>query len=494
MTSPRVCARCDFSLCKNISAPHAGLFPFMAHPLEQETIVALATPPGKGSIAAIRISGPRAWDCVRSLLRGENTPEHLSSHRVVLAWLYAPNGEKLDQVTLVRYQAPRSYTGEDVVEIFCHGGRLIPNLIIEQLCTQGCRLAQPGEFTQRALLNGKLDLIQAEAVADLIEAESPAYLHGALAHLEGAFSRKLAELREKLLHACALLELGLDFSEEDVEFADRAELRNELVQLENMIVNLLHGFTRGQALKEGWRIAIIGKPNVGKSSLMNALLKYDRVIVSEIPGTTRDTIDERIFINGLLFRLIDTAGIREHAGELEKIGIERSRAAAQNADVILFVTDDAKDGDEGDRILAKECFDLKNKNGSIAVIQVRNKSDLPTAKEPFGVDEKNARAIRVSAIAGAGIDELEAAIAEAVMPLSNLSGAEVQHINLRQKLCLENARTALAGALSSLDKNLSAEFITIDLREVIHQLGVLIGEVTSEDVLGEIFSKFCIGK
>lgn len=466
----------------------------MAHRIEQETIVALVTPPGKGSIAALRISGPRAFACVNALLPRERALKNLPSNHVALAWLHAANGEALDQVTLVCYRAPRSYTGEDVVEIFCHGGKLIPNLIIEQLCAMGARLAQPGEFTQRALLNGKLDLIQAEAVVDLIDAESPAYLHGALAHLEGAFSRKLGELREKLLHACALLELGLDFSEEDVEFADRAELRNELLQLDKMITNLLNGFARGQALQEGWRIAIIGKPNVGKSSLMNALLKYDRVIVSEIPGTTRDTIDERLFINGLLFRLIDTAGIREHAGEIEKIGIARSRAAAQNADVILFVTDASKDGDETDRILAQECFDLKNKNGRVAVIQTKNKSDLPLAAKPFLFDKKTARAIHVSAITGAGLAELEAAIAEAVMPLSNLSSAEVQHINLRQKLCLENARAALTSALSSLEKNLSAEFITVDLREVIHQLGVLIGEVTSEDVLGEIFSKFCIGK
>ncbi len=466
----------------------------MVHPSEQETIVALATPPGKGSIAALRISGPHAFAYVDGLLTRDRSLENLQSNYVALTWLHAPNGEKLDQVTLVRYQAPRSYTGEDVVEIFCHGGRLIPNLIIEQLCALGCRLAQPGEFTQRALLNGKLDLIQAEAVADLIDAESPAYLHGALAHLEGAFSRQLADLREKLVHACAMLELGLDFSEEDVEFADRAELRNELLQLDKMIANLLNGFARGQALKEGWRIAIIGKPNVGKSSLMNALLKYDRVIVSDIPGTTRDTIDERIFINGLLFRLIDTAGIRQHAGEIEKIGIERSRAAAQNADVILFVTDDSKDGEEADHVLAQECFDLKNKNGRVALIQIRNKSDLPLAAKPFLFDKETARVIRVSAITGEGLDALETTIAATVMPLSNLSSAEVQHINSRQKLCLEKARAALASALSSLEKNLSAEFIVVDLREVIHQLGVLIGEVTSEDVLGEIFSKFCIGK
>mgnify|MGYP001577196015 CR=1 FL=1 len=466
----------------------------MAHREEQQTIAALATPPGKGSIAAIRISGPRAFSCVNGLLLAKRSLENFQSNRIFVAWLHSAEGEALDQVTLVRYQAPRSYTGEDVVEIFCHGGRLVPNLIIERLCALGCRLAQPGEFTQRALRNGKLDLIQAEAVADLIDAESPAYLRGALTHLEGAFSRQLEELRAKLVHACAMLELGLDFSEEDVEFADRAELQRELMLLDKMIANLLHGFARGQALKEGWRIAIIGKPNVGKSSLMNALLRYERVIVSDIPGTTRDTIDERVFINGLLFRLIDTAGIREHAGEIETIGIERSRAVAQNADVILFVTDDSQNGDEADLALAKECLALKNKGERVALIHVKNKFDLPAATRSFLFDEKNVQALRVSALSGSGIAELEHAIAASVLPLSNLSSAEVQHINLRQKLCLEQARVALSNALSSLDKNLSAEFIAVDLREVIHQLGVLIGEVTTEDVLGEIFSKFCIGK
>lgn len=466
----------------------------MAHPIEQETIVALATPPGTGSIAAIRVSGPRAWACVRELLRSEKSRETPASHRVRLAWLYAANGDALDQVTLVRYQAPHSYTGEEVVEIFCHGGRLISNLIIEQLCVVGGRLAQPGEFTQRALLNGKLDLIQAEAVADLIAAESPAYLQGALAHLEGAFSRQLRALRERLVHACALLELGLDFSEEDVEFADRAQLQRELDDLDRMIVQLLEGFARGQAMKEGWRIAILGKPNVGKSSLMNALLRYERVIVSDIPGTTRDTIDERIFMNGLLFRLIDTAGIREHADAIEKIGIARSRVAAQNAEVILFVTDDSQDADAADRRLAEECLAIVHQNPRVVVLHVRNKSDLPTAMQPFSFAEEQVRALHLSALSSVGIDALEHAIAAAVLPLSHASGAEVQHINLRQKLCLEKARAALQCARSSLEKNLSAEFIAIDLREVIHQLGVLIGEVTTEDVLGEIFSKFCIGK
>lgn len=470
----------------------------MAFSDDNQTIVALATPPGKGSIACIRVSGAKAFSAVNGLLPADKSLERFSYNTIGLVWLLAPNGERLDQVTLVRYQKPRSYTGEDVVEIFCHGGKLIPNLIIEHLSALGCRLAHPGEFTQRALLNGKLDLIQAEAVADLIGAESPAYLRGALAHLEGAFSRQLGELREKILHACALLELGLDFSEEDVEFADRAQLKNELLHLDKTIANLLSGFARGQALKEGWRIAIIGKPNVGKSSLMNALLKYDRVIVSDIPGTTRDTIDERLFINGLLFRLIDTAGIREHArdlaGEIEKIGIERSRRAAKEADVLLFVTDDSQNGEEADRILLEECFHLQNKNCQVAVIQVRNKSDLVIAPQPFLLEEKLSKSVRVSAITGAGIEELENTIAEAVMPFAGLSSSEIQHINLRQKLCLQNARSALASALSSLEKNLSAEFITVDLREVIHQLGVLVGEVTTEDVLGEIFSKFCIGK
>ena len=459
-----------------------------------DTIVALATPPGKGSIACIRISGPRSFALINSLLPTAQPIEELPARKIGVCWLRDEKNAVIDQVTLVRYCAPQSYTGEHVVEVFCHGGKIIPALIVDCLCTHGARLAGPGEFTKRALLNGKLDLIQAEAVAEIVDAESPAHLNAVMSQLEGAFSNKLADLRRRLVHACALLELGLDFSEEDVEFADRAQLHRELEQLDRVLAQLLAGFNSGQACKEGLRVAIIGKPNVGKSSLMNALLKHDRAIVSEIPGTTRDTIEERLLINGLLFRLIDTAGIREHMEQLEKIGSARSRRAAAQAEVILFVSDNSGRAHRDDFALANECRQLQASNGGVAIIHARNKCDLAESPQAFVFENGAATSVKTSALTGAGIERLEDLLSRTVAPQAARGTEEVFFINQRQKVCLEAARKALHAAQASLEQNLSAEFVVLDLREVIRQLEALLGEVTSEEVLGEIFANFCIGK
>ncbi len=472
-----------------------------------DTIAAIATPPGRGSIAGIRVSGPLAFQSVSKLLSAGKEILTLSPRHSYLVWLNTFEGKRLDQVTLIRYPAPNSYTGEDVVEIFCHGGRLAPNMILEQLCAAGCRLAEPGEFTRRAVFNHKLDLIQAESIAEIIDAESPVYLQHVLSHLEGAFSRQVSELRQRLLHACALLELGLDFSEEDVEFADRAQLQAELTQLDTMIARLLSGFDRGQALKEGWKLAIIGKPNVGKSSLMNALLRHDRVIVSPIPGTTRDTVEERIRLGGHLFRLIDTAGIRHldrnslpellplrHLDAIEQIGIERSRKAAQEADIIVFVTDSSMPADDEDQVIADVCLARAAGPGLLGVLHIRNKTDLPESPQAFHFDLKQIATIKTSAQTGDGIDALELALVDLVAKKSPAEAREVYYVNLRQRICLEKARAALRAAEQSLQNNLSAEFVAVDLREVIYQLGMLIGEISAEDILDEIFANFCIGK
>jgi len=461
---------------------------------EQDTIAAIATASGRGSLAALRISGPKAFVLVARLLPAGSELKQFTPRRCSLTWLCDLSGNRLDQVTVVCYPAPHSYTGEDVVEIFCHGGNLAPALILEQLCAAGCRLAEPGEFTKRAVLNHKLDLIQAESIAEIVEAESPAYLQNVLSHLEGAFSRQVSELRQRLLHTCALLELGLDFSEEDVEFADRAQLQSELTQLDVMMTRLLTGFERGQALKEGWKLAIIGKPNVGKSSLMNALLRHDRVIVSPIPGTTRDTVEERIRLGGHLFRLIDTAGIRQHGDALEQIGIARSRRAAQEADIIVFVTDGAADADQEDEAIAAACRARAATGSLLGILHISNKSDLPDSPRAFQFEADNVVMIKTSATTGAGIAALENALVSLVAAKASEDKSGVGYVNLRQRLCLEKARTALHAAVQSLHDNLSAEFIAVDLREVIYQLGALIGEVTSEDILGEIFANFCIGK
>ncbi len=465
----------------------------MAAP-EQDTIAAIATAAGRGSLAGLRLSGPGAFASLSRLLPKDRKLSSFLPRRSSLTWLCDLSGNRLDQVTVICYPAPHSYTGEDVVEIFCHGGNLAPALILEQLCAAGCRLAEPGEFTRRAVFHHKLDLIQAESIAEIVAAESPAHLQHVLSHLEGAFSRQVRELRQRLLHSCALLELGLDFSEEDVEFADRAQLHSELTQLEVMITRLLAGFERGQALREGWKLAIIGKPNVGKSSLMNALLRHDRVIVSPIPGTTRDTVEERIRLGGHLFRLIDTAGIRQHGDALEQIGIARSRRAAQEADIIVFVTDGAAAADHEDEDIAAACRARAASGSLLGILHISNKADLPASPQAFQFEAGGVATIRTSATTGAGIEALENALVGLVSAHAAADKSGVGYVNLRQRLCLEKARAALHAAEKSLHDNLSAEFIAVDLREVIYQLGALIGEVTSEDILGEIFANFCIGK
>ncbi|MDZ7266228.1 MAG: tRNA uridine-5-carboxymethylaminomethyl(34) synthesis GTPase MnmE [candidate division KSB1 bacterium] len=461
---------------------------------EQDTIAAIMTATGRGSVAGLRLSGPSAFAIASRLLPKGGELADFAPRRSHLTWLCDLSGNRLDQVMIVRYPAPHSYTGEDVVEIFCHGGTLVPHLILEQLCAAGCRLAEPGEFTKRAVLNHKLDLIQAEAVAEIIAAESPAYLQNVLSHLEGAFSSQVRALRQRLLHTCALLELGLDFSEEDVEFADRAQLQAELAQLDLMIARLLAGFERGQALKEGWKLAIIGKPNVGKSSLMNALLRHERVIVSPIPGTTRDTVEERIRLGGHLFRLIDTAGIRQHGDALEQIGMTRSRRAVQAADIIVFVTDGSGAADREDEAIAEICRARAATGSLLGILHVSNKADLPDSPHAFQFQAAEVARIKTSATTGHGIAELENALVELVTAKASANREETGYVNLRQRLCLEKARTALHAAAQSLHDNLSAEFVAVDLREVIFQLGALIGEVTNEDILGEIFANFCIGK
>ncbi|MGH7452483.1 MAG: tRNA uridine-5-carboxymethylaminomethyl(34) synthesis GTPase MnmE, partial [bacterium] len=426
---------------------------------EDDTIVAISSPPGRGAIVCVRVSGKSAFAAVARLLEKDKNIESFPPRTLHLVWLVNKERKRLDQVTLTRYVAPNSYTGEDLIEIFCHGGKWVPALIIENLCQVGCRLAEPGEFTRRAFFNNKLDLIQAEAVEDIIAAESPASLQNALHHLEGHFSERMRQLRQRLLHTCALLELGLDFSEEDVEFADRTQLRSELEGLEKEISFLLASFQRGQALKDGWRVAIIGKPNVGKSSLMNMLLRQDRVIVSSIPGTTRDTVEDSFMLDGPTgvaqrFRLIDTAGIRpdlplkvskESRGhdELEQQGILRSRRAAEEAHIILFVSDQSQPADHFDDAIVAEFSRFASDATGKKIIFVRNKSDLPKASNTVRLTFSVEVELETSAQTGAGITELEKALYAATNTNGTDRSGEVVLTNLRHKQCLEKALSAL---------------------------------------------------
>jgi tRNA modification GTPase len=472
----------------------------MANLIEEDTIVAIASAPGRGAIACLRVSGTEAYPAVEQLLEAGKTLETFAPHTIQLAWLVDRDGRRLDQAMVVRYPAPHSYTGEDVVEIFCHGGKWAPRLIVENLCHAGCRIAEPGEFTRRAFFNRKLDLIQAEAIEDIVAAESPAGLQNALHHLEGHFSEKLQQLRQKLVRSCALLELGLDFSEEDVEFADRAQLAAELDELEKEIRFLLSGFQRGQAIKEGWRVAIIGKPNVGKSSLMNVLLRDDRVIVSAQPGTTRDTVEDSLVLEGQRFRLVDTAGIRHSKDEVERAGVARSRRAAEQAHIILFLSDRSQPAEDLDYTIAAECARYTGQAGTEGampaknILHIRNKSDLPKASNTVQLSFPVDAELETSATTGAGIRELEKKLCALTGHEGQARAGEIVLTNLRHQQGLEKALAALIQARQSLETNLSAEFVATDLREVLHQIGILVGEVTTEDILGEIFAHFCIGK
>ena len=448
----------------------------------EDTITALATPPGVGAIGVIRLSGTNALPIANKIFKGKNLLLQ-QSHSVHFGHIISPSEkeETIDEVVVTIYKNPRSYTGEDIVEISGHGSPYILGRILEATVAAGARLAKPGEFTQRAFLNGKLDLAQAEAVADLIAANTKAAQQTALAQLRGGFSDDLKDLREQLINFAALIELELDFSQEDVEFADRKKLEILIQTLKFKIQNLIKSFEYGNAIKNGISVAIIGKPNAGKSTLLNALLNEERAIVSDIAGTTRDTIEETLNIQGILFRLIDTAGIREHARDvIENIGIERSRANAIKANLVLHLID-ATDKEAEDIDWLKH---LQEK-----IITVYNKSDLGTQPLPTTKD-----IIFISAKEKQGIDLLkqhmyEKALGDAVHTESTVV------TNVRHQAALTKVAESLEEIQSGMEHNISGDLLALDIRRALHYLGEITGQVeVDRDILGTIFGKFCIGK
>jgi len=457
----------------------------------QDTIVALATPPGVGAIGIIRLSGEKALKIADTIFKGKklsDQPGH-TCHFGVIINRNSKGGEQeaIDEAVACLFKGPRSFTGEDVVEISGHGSPYILGRIIELCIEAGARLAKPGEFTQRAFLNGKLDLAQAEAVADLIAANTKAAQQTALNQLRGGFSSELKALREELVNFAALIELELDFSDEDVEFADRTQLKELVTRIYNKTEELIDSFKLGNVIKNGVSVAIIGKPNAGKSTLLNALLNEERAIVSDIAGTTRDTIEETLNINGVLFRLIDTAGIREHSTDvIENKGIERSKANAAKADIILQVVDLMND--EGD-----ENFDWLNEF-ELKTITIYNKFHpwnkrmeeqgiLPTPLAP-AIDAKT----------GFGIDELKQYLYE--MAIGDTIQTESTIVtNARHHAALQKIKESLLAVKTGLGRNLSGDLLTIDIRRALHYLGEITGQVeVDRDILGTIFGKFCIGK
>ena len=445
-----------------------------------DTICALATATG-GAIGIIRISGPKSLEILshvftKDISNAQPNTIHYGNIKDV--------NEVVDEVLVSVFRAPRSYTGEDSVEISCHGSRYILNKVLALLIANGCRQAGPGEFTQRAYLNGKMDLSQAEAVADLIASTNQATHQIAMSQLRGHFSSKLAQLREQLLKLTSLLELELDFSDhEDLEFADRSELLELAKTIDNHVNRLAYSFQTGQALKQGIPVAIVGKTNVGKSTLLNRLLKDDRAIVSDVHGTTRDTIEDTIDINGITFRFIDTAGIRQTQDEVEQIGITRTYAAIDKARIVLWLIDAEPSTEDISDILQR----TENKK----LIVIKNKADKAdnnsynSLKLPF---------ITISAKFGTGIDELEQAIYEAA-DIPALTENDIIVTNARHYDALVRAHDSIQRVIDGLQIQLSGDLLSEDLRQALDTLAEITGgQITPNEVLGNIFKNFCVGK
>ena len=460
--------------------------------LNDETICAIATPPGHGGIGIVRVSGPRALALCAAVvrLRSGCAFEQVATHRAQPAELVRPSDPStiLDQALVTVMRAPTSYTGEDVIELSCHGNPLILELLCETLIQAGARLAEPGEFTRRAFLNGRIDLAQAEAVLDTITAKTAGALRVAQEQLRGRLSKSLGVLRERLISLLAHLEAGIDFVEEDIAFVSQPELIAGVAEARAEIDALIDSFREGRVLREGLSIAIVGRPNVGKSSLLNALLRRDRAIVTDIPGTTRDMLEETLNIRGIPVRLVDTAGLRETDDPVERHGIARSRTAIVDADLVIVMLDGSAPMTPDDQKLLAE---TERRARLVAI----NKSDLPAAWERRDLHLKDLPPIiGVSAKTEDGLDALRDTIRRLAMRPEFEPGERPIVTHLRHRTNLTRAAEALNTAQAAIVDGLPAECIAMDLRAAIEAIGAITGAITTEDILERIFRDFCIGK
>ncbi|NNV56690.1 tRNA uridine-5-carboxymethylaminomethyl(34) synthesis GTPase MnmE [Limnovirga soli] len=451
-----------------------------------DTIAALATPQGVGAIGVIRVSGAGSFTMVNALFPSKNLMEQ-ASHTLHVG-LLKQGAVVLDEVVLALFKGPRSYTGEDVIEISCHGSNYIQEQILQALVQQGARIAKPGEFTQRAFLNGKLDLAQAEAVADLIASNTEASKKTSIQQMRGGFSHALKDIRDQLLSFSALIELELDFSQEDVEFADRTQFFALLKEAQQKVGALLSSFALGNVIKNGVQVAIIGKPNAGKSTLLNTLLNEERAIVSDIAGTTRDTIEETLNINGILFRLVDTAGIREHTNDIiEGFGVERSLEKMRSADIVLYLFDVQTNTDadlqEITAMLQQE---------QIRYILVGNKADGDAGMYASKYTSAE-NIIYISARNKQNIATLTQALYSTTVQDATI-GEQTIITNARHVAALEKIQDAITEIMQGMEQGLSGDLLSLDIKTCLHYLGEITGEITNEDQLDYIFSKFCIGK
>ena len=461
--------------------------------IKNDTIIALATPSGVGAISVIRLSGDKAITIADSFFKSIKKDKKLTdqkTHTIHLGHI-VNNGLILDEVLVSVFKNPNSYTGENVVEISCHGSTYIQQEIIQLFLKNGCRMADNGEFTMRAFLNGKMDLSQAEAVADVIASNSEASHVMAIQQMRGGISNELKELRGQLLDFAALIELELDFSGEDVEFADRTKFKELVAKITQVLKRLIDSFSFGNAMKNGIPVAIIGEPNVGKSTLLNALLNEERAIVSDIAGTTRDAIEDELIIEGVAFRFIDTAGIRKTEDIVENIGIKKAYEKAENAQLIIFLID-AKSENKENRLAEIEAIQQRFPNKKLLV--VANKIDLIPTEELEQLKSNIDNLMPLSAKNNVGIDELKQELTSLVN-IGALSNNETIVTNSRHFEALNNALIAISSVQKGIDLEISTDLFSIDIRECLRHLGAITGDYdVDKDILGHIFSNFCIGK
>ncbi|MEO5775255.1 MAG: tRNA uridine-5-carboxymethylaminomethyl(34) synthesis GTPase MnmE [Flavobacterium sp.] len=463
--------------------------------ISQETIVALASPSGAGAIAVIRLSGNEALTIAEQVFQsvsGKSVSQQ-KTHTIHLGHIV--DDEKVfDQVLLSIFKNPHSYTGEDVVEISCHGSTYIQQQIIQLLLRKGCRMAQAGEFTLRAFLNGKLDLSQAEAVADLISSDNEASHQIAMQQMRGGFSNEIAKLREELLNFASLIELELDFAEEDVEFADRTQFNELLTRIEFVLKRLIDSFAVGNVIKNGIPVAIVGEPNVGKSTLLNALLNEERAIVSEIAGTTRDTIEDELVIGGIGFRFIDTAGIRETKDIVESIGIKKTFEKIEQAQVVIYLLDSSLQKADGSlKTNISEIEKIKNQFPLKPLIILGNKADLLSKSDADNLQSAISNLTLLSAKQKSGIEDLKNQLLSFVNT-GALRNNETIVTNTRHYDSLLKALEEIQKVKFGLQSNLSSDLMAIDIKQALYYFGEITGEVTNDELLGNIFANFCIGK